>query len=456
MLVINKNLRLFLNHAAPWIWMMIVMIGLVLKTGRCRAEDIPLSLEAALSEAIANHALIQETIEKQRAALENTKSAAADLLPKFSTGYQYSHFKETPYVVFNGMPFDAWKEDRFAWNVSVTQPLFTGFALTTRRKIADLGLRISEIEKEQAVCDVVLKVQTAYFNILLAHRYLEVADEAVTQLEGHVTDAQQFYDQEMIPQNDLLRSQVALANARQNRVHAAGNLSVAKAALSTLLRRDITADLRVAEISAFEPTAVELADLLARAMTGRPELKHLETALIQAGLGVQMAKSNYYPKVYLAARYEQLGDNLRATENAFGNSYNTIIGVEAQWQFFEWGKTKADVGRAEYELKALESKVDGIRDAIRLEVKSAYEKLLVADQNIKTAETALTQAKENFRITNLQYQQQIAASTDVIDAQTFLSQAEVNYYSALYGYRIAKAELDRAVGETNTYLQVNR
>jgi len=33
-----------------------------------------------------------------------------------------------------------------------------------------------------------------------------------------------------------------------------------------------------------------------------------------------------------------------------------------------------------------------------------------------------------------------------LDARAFLTQAEFNYHRALYGYRIAKAELERAIG----------
>ena len=72
--------------------------------------------------------------------------------------------------------------------------------------------------------------------------------------------------------------------------------------------------------------------------------------------------------------------------------------------------------------------------------------LPVSRKNIRTAEESLGQAKENYRITNLQYQQQITTSTEVLDARTFLSQAETNYYGALYGYMISEAELERAVG----------
>jgi len=79
-------------------------------------------------------------------------------------------------------------------------------------------------------------------------------------------------------------------------------------------------------------------------------------------------------------------------------------------------------------------------------VKSAFVNLKVAEKNIQTAKESLTHAKENLRITNLQYQQQITTSTEVLDARTFLTQAETNYYSALYGYMMSMAELERAIG----------
>ncbi|NIA19473.1 MAG: hypothetical protein GWP07_03435 [Xanthomonadaceae bacterium] len=61
----------------------------------------------------------------------------------------------------------------------------------------------------------------------------------------------------------------------------------------------------------------------------------------------------------------------------------------------------------------------------------------------------MEQARENYRIVNLQYQQQVATSTLVLDAATFLSQAENSYYGALYGFMIARAELEQAAGEND-------
>jgi len=119
------------------------MLPMTWEAGACNAARPPLTLEQAPSEAMENNNLIQEAIHRQRAAMESEKSARADLLPKLSAEYTYANFKETPYVVFGGRPLDSWKHNRYAWDVQINQPLFTGFALTTRRKIAELGIRIS-------------------------------------------------------------------------------------------------------------------------------------------------------------------------------------------------------------------------------------------------------------------------------------------------------------------------
>ncbi len=83
---------------------------------------------------------------------------------------------------------------------------------------------------------------------------------------------------------------------------------------------------------------------------------------------------------------------------------------------------------------------------IRQEVRNTGLDCEVAKKNIATASKALDQAQENWRITNVQYQQQVATSTDVLDARTFLTQADTNYYNSVYGYLSAVAELNRVVG----------
>lgn len=78
-------------------------------------------------------------------------------------------------------------------------------------------------------------------------------------------------------------------------------------------------------------------------------------------------------------------------------------------------------------------------------MKEAVLDLDVAQKNIRTAGTALDQAKENYRITDWQYRQQVVNSSEVLDARADLTEAEKNRYGAVYGYLTALARLDRAV-----------
>jgi outer membrane protein TolC len=57
------------------------------------------------------------------------------------------------------------------------------------------------------------------------------------------------------------------------------------------------------------------------------------------------------------------------------------------------------------------------------------------------------QAEENLRVTQERYKAQVTTTTEVLDAQALLTRARLNYYVALIDHHLAKARLQRAVGE---------
>jgi len=72
-------------------------------------------------------------------------------------------------------------------------------------------------------------------------------------------------------------------------------------------------------------------------------------------------------------------------------------------------------------------------------LKEAKESLLSQEKNIE-------QAKESLRITQLNFNEGMATTLDVISAEAAYNQAQTNYSQALYNYVVAVAELDRAMG----------
>jgi len=119
----------------------------------------------------------------------------------------------------------------------------------------------------------------------------------------------------------------------------------------------------------------------------------------------------------------------------------------AKWNFWEWGRTSYGVKEKRSRLSQAELRKKQIVDNIRLEVKNAYLRTQQAEQAIITIEKAIEQAKENYRINQERYKEQVATQTDVLIAQTLLTRTMTNYYNALYAFKISKATLYRAMGQ---------
>lgn len=396
--------------------------------------------------ALHTSSLLQQARDALDAQMQAEKSARADLFPSLSATYQYTRLKDAPYILFNNQPFDMNGVNQFHWDVTLRQPIFTGFALTNRLKMEELGVDVKTENERQAVLAVVKTVKNAYYNILLAEQFEKTVDEAVDQLAAHEKDAQKFFDQGLIPYNDLLKSQVALANARQEAVKAKSRVEMAISAFNVLVSLPIDTPTQVEEVKTLPPVPARLASLMTEAIQNRPAVKALHLAEKQAQLAVSVAKSAYYPDIFLAGSYEQDGQNAAATDNDYENSHNAGVTLTAQWDLMSWGKRHAEVLRKKREKDAVTARIRIVEDNVRLEVKQAWLDLKVADENIRTAKKTLAQARENYRITNVQYRENIASSLDVIDARLDLTRGETNYYGALYEFRMAAAELDRAVG----------
>jgi outer membrane protein TolC len=247
--------------------------------------------------------------------------------------------------------------------------------------------------------------------------------------------------------NDLLKARVAKSEAEQEMVKAAAGVSNARSELNVLIGRPYTADTTVRDMTAIAAgTAADLEASVAEAMARRPDIEALNRSVSAKREEERLAESNLFPRVELVAKYERDGDDPGARNNDYTNEYNASIGFQARWTFFEAGKTRALSSKARQEKRALESALKQLRDEIRLQVQQACLALEVAGKNISTASKALQQAQEHWRITDLRYRRQLATSTEVLDARTYLTRAETGYYEALYGYGVARADLSFAVG----------
>ncbi len=408
------------------------------------------TLRESIEEALANNYSFKAKQEQVDRAVHVKKQARAEFLPKLSTTYSYTRFDEERTfrsTLMAGGEVAVSSLDNYEWRGTVTQPLFTGFALISSFELAKLGIDQSEMNVELEKLGLALKVKEAYFNILISDKGIEVAESDVEFRESNLNVARSFYNVGMVPINDVLRAEVELASAQQNLVTARNTARLARCSFNTLLSRPILSSVDVQDILVFKPEKENFDEYVEQALENRPEMKLVNINILQVEQETRLAKSKNYPEIGFTFDYIKAGDEPSVSGSPFHDANEWRATAALSWTFWEWGKTHYAVKEKESVKRELMKTKLALEDNIRLEVKEAVLRLENAEENIPTTQKAIKQGEENLRVNEERYKAQVTTITEVLDAQTLLTRARMNFYSALYNHHLARASLDRALGK---------
>jgi outer membrane protein len=417
-------------------------------------DDPPavLSLGDTINMALDANLNLKQSQEEVRAAAENRNASITQFFPTLSASYDYLHRNREQTQELTGLgpapDFIVRPDDEYTFVTSFNQPIFRGFSLINQFRIADLGLDAAEISEKITRQDVILDAKNAFYSVLKALKLLEVAKQRVSQIAAQKKVAENFYEVGMSPLNDLLESQASLANARQDEIVALNDLAIAKSQFNTLLRRRVNAPVELQDILDYSPFVYDFQYCLDTAKESRLEITVADLDVEIAQKEVNLAKKDYMPSVNLRGEYVRVGDDWQSSGGeGISDAKSWNVRATAEWDFWEWGRTHFGVREKLHRLSQTQYRREQILDNIELEVKSAFLRTRESEKNILTVEKAIEQAKENFRINQERFKEQVATTTDVLDAQTLLSDTLTNYFNALYNFKIAKATLYRAMGQ---------
>jgi outer membrane protein TolC len=358
-------------------------------------------------------------IEQKESSLNSVKK---DLYPilSFQYGYRYAPDSYFPFGV----------EDYYNYIFSIEQPLYKGKSLVSAVEIGELDLDYSKAGLIKTKSELVLAVNESYYSLLKTRKFVEVAEQSVTERKSHLRDSKAFYEAGLIPKNDMLQSEVQLAGAEIELVRAMNLSIMALANLNILLRRPVESKLEVEDMLNYEPSQISWEQSIEDAKKYRPEMKQSEITIEQSEKNIVIARAPYLPSISVSANYLKQGDNVFAQD----------------WRFWAWGQGKDEVAAARHQVRKAQEGKAATFNNISLQVRQAYLDIKEAEINISVTEKAIEHAEEDFRINQSRYQAQLATSTNVLDAQTRLTVARINYYNALYNYRIALMKLAWATG----------
>ena len=434
---------------------LVALIAFVLMVGTMNAPLVEsqerMGLQRAIDIALENNYSILTAQEAIQGADHQRKSALADFFPKLRAESSFTSLDQVPTVnqpatpaipVFQNpanpvaVPNPAQPigfippspastrtlGHRDSWTArgSATQPLFTGGALWNRYQQAKLGVESTQTGLGRVRQDLSLQVVQAYFDVLNFIEQKKVADKAVELLENQRDVSQEFFNVGMIPKNDLLRTEVQLAQRVRQQTIATNAIEAAKAQFNLVLQRDVQTPVELEDILSYEAAPFDLEGSIREAHERRLEIREAALRVASDERQVNIVASSFFPQVQLSFN----AFKSEGTSSSSGQSEGWSVVAGANWTFWEWGKTREDVAAVQSQVRRDRYAQSLVKDQIAVEVKNAYLALITTERNIATTKKAIEQAEEAFRMNQERYREQVGTITEVLDSETQLVQAQ--------------------------------
>ena len=329
-------------------------------------------------------------------------------------------------------------------SITASLPIFTGGELQGQIGQAKANYRSMLSAEEQAYIEMKETATDGYFTMLDAGNMKTLCQESVDRLQAHLDNVIAQYNVGIVARADVLRSEVELANAKQELISAENGYDVAEASLNNIIGTPLSTNLVLKDSLQYVPYDNDMAYCLAYSEEHRPELKQAEYAIDAAEAALVVARSGHMPKISATAGNYWGGTN---ESNWPGDDDDHwAVGINASMNIFDSGVTWSKIHAAQENLAKAKETQRQVQDAVELEVRTDYLGMREAEKRISTTQVAVAQAEEDYHIAVVRYQAGVGTNIDVMDAQVALTEAKTNYVKALYDYNTSKAALNTSMG----------
>ena len=405
---------------------------------------------------------------------EGRERRAPRSFPSLKLGAGYTRLSEVPPFEVRlpfpaGLPFPMPEKfvvspnyfDNYALRLGVQQPLYTGGRLRAGAAAAKYGAEAAELDLAADRSELVYALRAAYWDLYKAGEFVKAIDENVGRTEAHLADVRNFFDQGLLTRNEVLRAEVQLSNARLARLDAANAEDAGPGPARQPSRtapghgdrdRDAGSAIPRSLMAPSRPSGgrrneENASGFLEKALARRPEPRAMDLRVKAGEAGVAIARSGWYPQVYLAGNYYDLRPNPRLLP-ARDKFYSTWdISLNISMDLWNWGATARQAEQAKARLAQAQDALGMIKDAVALELRQCRLELDGARAKIAVAREAADQAEENLRVVRERFREGVALNTDVLDAEVLALQAKTNLTQALVDAELAGARFRKALGE---------
>lgn len=430
---------------------------IVLSTGGVKAQsdtlflDLDTALEIAMSE---NKTIIisKHEITKKEYQLKEMKG---NLLPNVSAGGTYMRNIKLPVIFLpEGGPFGnvlkIGSNNSYNAAVSAAIPLYTG-QIYSSIQLAKKDLELAREKERGSKVDLYHDVKKIFYGVLLTRESYKVMQKSFFNANENLENIKNMFNQGLVAEYDVIRAEVQVENLRPTLLQLENGYKISENMLKVLIGLDEAQLIKVTGSLDYNKENIIMINkfLTREALKNNSTLNQLEIQMELLTKQTDLTRSSMHPSVLAIGNYQYItqSDNFK-----FGD-YNWVnivsAGLQLKIPIFSGLTVRNKIRQAEITASQLLLQKEYLEDNISIQLKNALQNMVVASKKVESAEKNISMAERGNNIAKSRYNTGQGTLLEVNDSEVALTQARLNFYRAIYDYKIAKFEYEKIVGDIN-------
>ena len=326
-------------------------------------------------------------------------------------------------------------------DATISWPVFTGGKRMYATRIGNRMVDMAQVGQAETRALLQTELVETYYALQLANKILEVKEQTYQSLQQHYDHALKLEANGLITKAERLFAEVNRQEAKREWEAARNEREVAHRALCSLL--DIQKEVDILPVSPLFvtenlPDSLYFKSLIPSTNYAMNRIR-LEESIVENRL--RISKSAYFPTIAL------LGKQTLYAHNVPRNLMpRTLIGIGFTWNLFDGLNREADVrvSRLAQETIALEK--EKVKNTLDVMVQKLYSQMKEAEEEVNTLQTTIAMSEELLRIRRKSFEEGMATSTEVVDAEVMLSTVRIAMLLAHYQFDVSLASLCSVCG----------
>src|SRR5690242_7787797 len=320
--------------------------------------------------------------------------------------------------------------------VSLAVPFPDKFRLRNNIGVADI--RSFEASYSAQRQQIAAQTSRAYDSLLVAIKHRDDFRLTRDLSAAFLKKTQARFEGGTVAKLDVIRAQVALAQAENDLIASERDVSVAEDALDRLVGQPVGTPVVPGDTLSVPPPLPPLEALLSDAQRDRPELAQLSSERASARATTTLAREYWLPDLSISAQRDYGPEGTGALFSA---------GLALPVPFFHWSHVRGEIAESKHRERELSATYRDLQAQIAQDVRAAYASASTSlRQAVYLRDELLPSAREAYRVATVSYSLGGSSALDVLDAQRSLIDAQTQYADALAAANSSRADLALAVG----------